>query len=185
MIFLSTRLGPVRAYDVKGRRIEEHSYNSTSTQGDVTRRMLANIKKNRKARQSEKAKNTSVIQDKKDFAKSETMEFSDDVVDRFFLSILDGDMETVQGFLDAGMSPNVKRPRLGHSPLFTAVMGHHDKIALMFIKIGGDVNFKDENGSTPLMWAVRDCKSVPLVNALVTTGADVNARAKGGGTPLM
>ena len=142
MIFLSTRLGPVRAYDVKGRRIEEHSYNSTSTQGDVTRRMLAfwgdiaevqidtvthwtdieftydlpsikllsedytgkpmsrppnlvetpggiikimlaNIKKNRKARQSEKAKNTSVIQDKKDFAKSETMEFSDDVVDRF------------------------------------------------------------------------------------------------------
>jgi len=41
MFFLSTRLGPVRAYDVKGRRLEEYSYKSTSTQGDVTRQTLA------------------------------------------------------------------------------------------------------------------------------------------------
>ena len=39
--------------------------------------------------------------------------------------------------------------------------------------------------STPLMWAAENCKSVPLVKALVNAGADVNAKAKGGGTPLM
>ena len=122
---------------------------------------------------------------KKKQSPPEQMEFSDDVVDRFFLSIMEGDMETVKGFLDAGMPPNVNRPRFGHSPVFAAVMGNRDDIALMFIKAGGDVNFKDENGSTPLMWAAENCKSVPLVKALVNAGADVNARAKGGATPLM
>lgn len=94
-------------------------------------------------------------------------------------------METVKGFLDAGMPPNVQRPRLGHSPLFAAVLAKHDEIAMMFIKAGGDVSFKDENGSTPLMWAAENRKSVPLVKALVNAGADVNVRAKGGATPLM
>lgn len=93
-------------------------------------------------------------------------------------------METVEGFLDAGMSPNVKRPGFGHSPLFTSIMGHQDDMAMMFIELGGDVNFKDENQSTPLMWAVGNCKSVRLVKALVKAGADVNAKAKGGGRPL-
>ena len=122
---------------------------------------------------------------KKTPSQPEEMEFSDQVTDRFFQSILGGDMEAVKGFLDAGMSPNVKRPRFGHSPLFTAVMGHRDKIALMLIKKGSDVNFKDINQSTPLMWAARNCRSIPLVQALVNAGADVNAKAKGGGTPLM
>ncbi len=41
MIFLSTLIGPVRAYDARGRRLEEHSYNRIWTQGDVTRQTLA------------------------------------------------------------------------------------------------------------------------------------------------
>ena len=246
MVFLSTRVGPVRAYDVKGRRLEEHSYHRTSTQGDVTQRTLAfwgdvaeiqidtvthwsdieftydlppikslsenyvgkpmsrppnivetpggivdikiakitEIKASEKSDRTRKSENSSAKQEKKDFAKSEEMEFADDVVDRFFLSIIEGDMETVAGFLDAGMSPNVKRPGFGHSPLFTSIMGHQDDMAMMFIELGGDVNFKDENQSTPLMWAVGNCKSVPLVKALVKAGADVNATAKGGGRPL-
>lgn len=130
-------------------------------------------------------KKTASKTSKKKASPSEDMEFSDKVVDRFFLSILDGDMATVRGFLDAGISPNVKRPRLGHSPLFTAVMGRHDQMAQMFLKVGGDPNFKDENGATPLLNAAGNCKSIALVKSLVKAGADVNAKAKGGGTPLM
>ncbi len=110
--------------------------------------------------------------------------FSDSVVDRFFLSIMEGDIETVKGFLDIGMSPNVKRPRLGHSPLFSAISAGHDDLALMLIKRGADVNFADNSQSTPLMWAARNCRSIRLVEALVNAGADVNAKAKGGNTPL-
>jgi hypothetical protein len=122
---------------------------------------------------------------KKTSTQIEEVAFSDQVVDRFFISILGGDIEAVKGFLDAGMSPNVKRPRLGHSPLFTSVIGHRDKIAMLLIKKGADVNFRDENQSAPLIWAAENCKSVKLVRALIDAGAYVNARAKGGGTPLM
>ncbi len=115
---------------------------------------------------------------------TKTAAFSDNVVDRFFLSIMEGDIETVKGFLDAGMSPNVKRPRLGHSPLFSAITAGHDDMALMLIKRGADVNFTDNSRSTPLMWAARNCRSIRLVKALVNAGADVNAKAKGGNTPL-
>jgi len=130
-------------------------------------------------------KKTASKTSKKKASPSEDMEFSDKVVDRFFISILDGDMATVRGFLDAGISPNVKRPRLGHSPLFTAVMGRHDQMAQMFLRVGGDPNFKDENGATPLLNAAGNCKSIALVKSLVKAGADVNAKAKGGGTALM
>ena len=117
-------------------------------------------------------------------ASTKEIEFSEDVVDRFFLSIMGGDMVAVTGFLEAGMSTNVKRPRLGHSPLFAAVMAKHDDIALMLIQKGADVNFKDNNHSTALMWAAQNCGSISLVKALLNAGADVNAKAKGGNTPL-
>ncbi len=118
-------------------------------------------------------------------SKKERVKQPDEVVDRFFISILIGDMPAVKGFLARGMSPNVRRPRLGHSPLFAAVMGHKDKIAQLFIDKGGEVEFKAEDGLTPLILASGNCNSAPLVKALIEAGADVNAQAKGGETPLM
>ena len=111
--------------------------------------------------------------------------FSDQVVDRFFLSILEGDMDAVNGFIEAGMSPNVKRPRLGHSPLYAAILGRRDPMALLFLELGGDPNFRDDVEATPLLRAAGNCESVAVIKALVAAGADVNAKAKGGGTPLM
>ena len=45
-------------------------------------------------------------------------------------------------------------------------------------------NIKDENGSTPLIWAAQSCPP-GVVQALIKAGGDVNAKAKGGATPLM
>ncbi|MBU1567251.1 MAG: ankyrin repeat domain-containing protein [Proteobacteria bacterium] len=121
----------------------------------------------------------------KNVASADETAFLDEVIDHFFLSIMEGDMAMVKGFLDTGISVGVKRPRFGHSPLYAAVMGNHEEIALMFLQLGGDPNFKDENSATPLLNAASNCKSVRLVKALLAAGADVNAQAKGGGTPLM
>lgn len=81
--------------------------------------------------------------------------------------------------------PNVKRPRLGHSPLYAAVIGHQYDIAQLFIDKGADVGFKAENGLTPLILAAGSCQSASLVKALINAGADVNARSRSGETPLM
>lgn len=111
--------------------------------------------------------------------------FSGADVNRFFLSIMRGDIAAVKSYLDAGMSPNTIRPRLGHSPLHAAVLGRKEKMALMLLRVGADPNIKDENNSTPLITTAGNCKSIALVKALIDAGADVNATAKGGGTPLM
>lgn len=48
----------------------------------------------------------------------------------------------------------------------------------------GDVNIKDEAGTTPLMWAARD--GFPeLVKGLLEKGAEVNAKDNNGRTPLI
>ena len=43
---------------------------------------------------------------------------------------------------------------------------------------------KDQNDSTPLIWAAQTC-SPRMVEALIKAGGNVNARAKGSATPLM
>lgn len=118
-------------------------------------------------------------------SQSEKARHSDEIVDRFFISILVGDKVSVKKYLDTGISPNVKRPRLGHSPLFAAVMGHKDDIAQMIIDAGGDVHFKAENGLTPLILAAGNCNSVSLVKTLIHKGANVNARTENAETPLL
>jgi ankyrin repeat protein len=53
------------------------------------------------------------------------------------------------------------------------------------IKAGADVNAKDKDGLTPVMWTAA-CNSKPdAIAALVKAGADVNAQAKDGSTPLI
>jgi ankyrin repeat protein len=53
------------------------------------------------------------------------------------------------------------------------------------VAAGGDVKAKDDNSSTPLLWAVQTGCSPSAASALLKAGADPNAKAKGGATPLM
>jgi ankyrin repeat protein len=54
------------------------------------------------------------------------------------------------------------------------------------ISNGADVNQRDKDGATPLMYAARNSQNPEVITALLDAGADVNARdPKYGTTPLM
>jgi hypothetical protein len=105
-------------------------------------------------------------------------------IERFFLAIVEGNVDVVQRYIKGGISPDIERPNHGDAPLFLAVAHRHDEVALLLIDAGADVA-GNNNVGIPLIWAAEHCGSVKLVQALIASGADVNAKAKGGATPLM
>ena len=53
------------------------------------------------------------------------------------------------------------------------------------IKAGADINARDKDGKTPLMYAAWNNQNPEVIKVLLEAGADVNARDKNGWTPLM
>lgn len=110
--------------------------------------------------------------------------------ERFGNAVADGNLEAVQLFLQLGQSPNYKDQAGNHQMLLAAQFCGNDPtenrgaILRAMLAAKGDVEAKDENGSTPLLWAAQLCDA-ETVKALLAAGAKVNAKAKGGATPLM
>jgi uncharacterized protein len=111
----------------------------------------------------------------------------------FFRSaVADGNLDAVRLFLQIGMSPNAHARDEGHPILLAAQLCSNQpetkprsEILQALVAAGGDVKAKDENGSTPLLWAVQTGCSPSAVKALLQAWADPNARAAGGATPMM
>jgi hypothetical protein len=107
-------------------------------------------------------------------------------------AIADGNLDAVRLFLQLGMSPNAHGKGDQHPMLFAAQLCGNQpetkpRSALLeaLVAAGGDVKAKDDNSSTPLLWAVQTGCSPSAASALLKAGADPNAKAKGGATPLM
>ncbi len=108
----------------------------------------------------------------------------------FAHAVKDADVEAVELFLTGGMSPDTEDSG-GLAVLMYASMycgndplEQREEVALALIAAKANVNVKDQNDSTPLIWAAQSC-SPRLIEALIKAGANVNARAKGSATPLM
>ncbi|NCG57103.1 MAG: hypothetical protein GWP35_09400 [Proteobacteria bacterium] len=68
--------------------------------------------------------------------------------------------------------------------MLAALNSSTPEIVPLLLEKGAEVNARDTDGFTPLMWAARS--STPeIVQLLLEKGADVNARTTGGFTPLM
>jgi hypothetical protein len=107
-------------------------------------------------------------------------------------AVADGNLEAVRLFLRLGMSPNAHAKGDVHPMLFAAQLCGNQaetkprsEILEALVAAGGDVKAKDENSSTPLLWAAQTGCSPSAIRALLKAGADPNAKAKGGATPLM
>jgi Ankyrin repeats (3 copies) len=195
MIFLYTGIGPVRAYDASGHRLEKDGYNGTSTKGEVTRRTLAFL--------------------------GQIAEVKIDVVEKWVEIEFTYELPPVkplpESFAGSSMSrpPNIietaggkvqiklipdKQPekdqqtkKVGDSLIalkklnlsfHAAVSIFPEEEVLQLIADGADVNRKDDYNRTPLHLVAYRCDTVRIVQALVDAGADVNVKTVNDHTPL-
>ena len=98
---------------------------------------------------------------------------------------LEGDESIVKGLIADGCNVNSVGAG-GCTPLMAAARYGHEKVALVFLRVGAnlDVHVKDNVGKTALHWAC-DKGLAELVRALIDRGSRVNEQDRYTCTPVM
>ena len=73
----------------------------------------------------------------------------------------------------------MKNENQTETPLHIAAREGQTKTALALIKVGADINAKDEDGATPLHYVARLGQTETAL-ALIKAGADINAKSNNG-----
>lgn len=107
--------------------------------------------------------------------------------DAFWHSMHENDPQVVRAMLSAGFPANTDIRDM--SALMLAVRNYDGndpaqrEIIRALLDFGADVNFKDENGTTPFFFAVEKC-DLEIVRTMMKAGAVLEVQAKGGATTL-
>jgi NAD(P)-dependent dehydrogenase (short-subunit alcohol dehydrogenase family) len=96
---------------------------------------------------------------------------------------LEGDLEAVRRYIEAGADLNAKEPLGGSTPLIIAATFGRTEVAKALIEAGADVDQRNNEGSTALLSAASLCRT-EIVAALLAAGADRSITNNAGSTPL-
>lgn len=95
--------------------------------------------------------------------------------DTFIEACERGDIDFVREALKNNKSLANASEKGNYTALIRASKNGHTNVAKLLIDNGANVNAMDENGGTPLTWAVGDLDGYPnMVELLLKAGADVN-----------
>jgi HEAT repeat protein len=107
--------------------------------------------------------------------------------DTFWHTMHQGDAEVVRAMLAAGFPANTELQNM--SALMLAIRNYDGnqpaqrEIIQALLDFGADVNFKDENQTTPFFFAAEKC-DLEIIRAMMKAGAVLEVQAKGGATTL-
>jgi HEAT repeat protein len=106
--------------------------------------------------------------------------------DSFWQSVNEADAEVVKAMLSAGFPANTELQN--SSVLMIAIRNYNGdaaqrEIIQALLDFGADVNFKDENDTTPFFFAVENC-DLEILSTMMKAGAILEVKAKGGATTL-
>lgn len=108
-----------------------------------------------------------------------------------------GDAGTMRVLLEAGANPNVawdpvhpdeKKPKIVHitriAPLHIAAVNGFTDVIDVLLAAGADIEVKDSNERTPIIYAASKKENFAAVQLLVKKGADCTARGRTGTTAM-
>jgi uncharacterized protein len=106
-----------------------------------------------------------------------------DAAGALYAAVRHGFADEIQRLLDAGVDVNARREYDGTTPLMVATV---PKIAKLLIDRGADVNARDNEGTTPLLWFLRGLAhkrtAEKYIRMLLEAGADVRVQTLQGDT---
>ena len=99
-------------------------------------------------------------------------------------AVIEKDTAKIEQLLQSGVDINTQHPTSGTTVLMIASSYYYyDHIIEFLIRNGADVNLKDSEGKTALLWA--SSNSLENAKILIANGAKVNEAANDGMTPFL
>ena len=103
---------------------------------------------------------------------------------QFADAVIEKDTVKIEQLLQSGVDINTQHPSSGTTVLMIASSYYYyDDMVEYLIGKGADVNLKDSEGKTALIWA--SSNSLENANILISNGAKVNEAANDGMTPFL
>ena len=119
-------------------------------------------------------------QQRKALRKLREMGFPQPSADFLVMSAVEGNLEAVKLFVEAGYSPDTTEG--GAPAIVRAAMYSHPEVVLYLIEAGADVNAVDDVNTTALMRIADKCDATATVRALLQAGAKTDIQSAGGST---